>query len=89
MMAGWDPTLHVNGPGHHTFVLLDGDINTSPPAGPTFPLMFHAVPKGTPYEWGNRYWYTGSFTWWGNTTYRRANVPGSNTDTGWSLKFFE
>jgi GH43 family beta-xylosidase len=89
MMAGWDPTLYVNGPGHHSFVLLNGDINTSPPAGPRFPLMFHAVPKGTPYTWGNRFWYTGTFCWWGNTTYRRANVPGSNTDTGWSLKFFE
>ncbi|EGX59276.1 secreted hydrolase [Streptomyces zinciresistens K42] len=89
MMAGWDPTLYVNGPGHHTFVLLDGDINTSPPAGPRFPSMFHAVPKGTPYSWANRYWYTGTFAWWGNTTYSRANVPGANTNTGWSLKFFE
>lgn len=89
MMPGWDPTLHVNGPGHHSFVLLDGDIGTSPPAGPRFPLMFHAVPKGTPYAWENRYWYTGTFCWWGNTTYSRANVPGANTNTGWSLKFFE
>jgi GH43 family beta-xylosidase len=89
MMTGWDPTLHVDGPGHHSFVLLDGDIGTSPPAGPTFPLMFHAVPKGTPYTWENRYWYAGTFCWWGGTTYRRANVPGPNTDTGWSLKFFE
>ncbi len=89
MMSGWDPTLYVNGPGHHTFVLLHGDIATSPPAGPRFPLMFHAVPKGTPYTWSNRFWYTGTFCWWGNTTYRRANVPGPNTDTGWSLKFFE
>jgi GH43 family beta-xylosidase len=89
MMPGWDPTLHVDGPGHHTFVLLDGDINTSPPAGPTFPSMFHAVPKGTPYAWENRYWYTGTFAWWGGTTYSRANVPGAPSDTGWSLKFFE
>ncbi|GAB2960744.1 glycoside hydrolase family 43 protein [Saccharothrix stipae] len=89
MMAGWDPTLHVDGPGHHTFVLLDGDIATSPPAGPRFPLMYHAVPKGTPYHWDNRYWYTGTFAWWGDTTYRRANVPGATADTGWSLKFFE
>jgi GH43 family beta-xylosidase len=89
MMAGWDPTLYVDGPGHHTFVLLDGDIGTSPPAGPRFPLMYHAVPKGTPYAWENRYWYTGTFAWWGGTTYSRANVPGANTNTGWSLKFFE
>lgn len=89
MMAGWDPTLTVNGPGHHTFVLLNGDINTSPPAGAHFPSMFHAVAKGTTYSWANRTWYTGSFLWWGNTTYRRANVPGATTDTGWGLKFFE
>ncbi|WP_328476030.1 glycoside hydrolase family 43 protein [Actinoplanes sp. NBC_00393] len=89
MMPGWDPTLYANGPGHHTFVLLNGDIATSPPAGPRFPLMYHAVPKGTPYAWENRYWYSGTFAWWGNTTYRRANVPGATTDTGFSLKFFE
>jgi len=89
MMTGWDPTLYVNGPGHHTFVLLNGDINTSPPPGPRFPLMFHAVAKGTPYTWENRHWYTGTFTWWGNVTYQRANVPGPTTDTGWGLKFFE
>jgi GH43 family beta-xylosidase len=89
MMPGWDPTLFVNGPGHHSFVLLNGDINTSPPAGPRFPLMYHAVAKGTPYTWGNRFWYTGTFAWWGNTTYSRSSVPGANTDTGWSLKFFE
>ncbi len=47
------------------------------------------MPKGTPYAWENRSWYTGGFCWWGGTTYRRANVPGANTDTGWSLKFFE
>jgi GH43 family beta-xylosidase len=89
MMRGWDPTLHVNGPGHHTFALLDGDIATSPPAGPTFPLMYHAVPKGKPYTWDNRYWYTGTFCWWGDTTYSRSGVPGAPTDTGWSLKLFE
>jgi GH43 family beta-xylosidase len=89
MMAGWDPTLYANGPGHHTFVLLNGDIATSPPAGPRFPMMYHAVPKGTPYSWANRYWHTGTFAWWGNTTYARANVPGATTNTGYSLKFFE
>jgi GH43 family beta-xylosidase len=89
MMAGWDPTIHANGPGHHTFVLLNGDIATSPPAGPRFPMMYHAVPKGTPYAWENRYWYTGTFVWWGNSTYTRANVPGATSTTGFGLKFFE
>ncbi|WP_326943242.1 hypothetical protein OG439_24685 [Amycolatopsis sp. NBC_01307] len=51
--------------------------------------MFHAVAKGTPYSWANRYCYTGMFCWWGSTTYRRANSPGAAVDTGWGLKFFE
>ncbi|MFD9701768.1 glycoside hydrolase family 43 protein [Lentzea sp. NPDC059081] len=89
MMTGWDATLYANGPGHHTFVLPGGDIANSPPAGNRFPMMYHAVAKGTPYEWRNRYWYTGTAVWWGSTTYRRANSPGAATDTGFSLKFFE
>ncbi|GAA0806036.1 glycoside hydrolase family 43 protein [Spirilliplanes yamanashiensis] len=89
MMPGWTPTVHADGPGHHTFVLLDGDIATSPPAGPRFPLLYHAVPKGMPYSWANRHWHTGTFCWWGATTYRRANVPGATSDTGFGLKFFE
>jgi hypothetical protein len=54
-----------------------------------FPTKFHAVAKGTPYSWSNRYWYTGTAVWWGQSTYRRANVPGATTDVGYSLKFFE
>ncbi|MEU4622076.1 hypothetical protein AB0G04_19185 [Actinoplanes sp. NPDC023801] len=78
-MAGWDPTLYADGPGHHTFILERGDIATSPPAGNRFPTMYHAVAKGTPYSWANRYWYTGTAVWWGSVTYRRANVPGATT----------
>jgi GH43 family beta-xylosidase/glycerophosphoryl diester phosphodiesterase len=89
MMSGWDPTLYVDGPGHNSFVLVDGDIATSPPAGPTFPMMFHGVDKGTPYSWANRYWFTGSFTWWGDTTYTRGAGNGDTANTGWGLKFFE
>ncbi|MFB6393759.1 glycoside hydrolase family 43 protein [Polymorphospora lycopeni] len=89
MMSGWHATLHVDGPGHNSFVLERGDIATSPPSGNRFPTMFHAVAKGTPYSWSNRYWYTGTAVWWGNTTYRRANVPGATTNVGYSLKFFE
>lgn len=89
MMTGWDPTLYVNGPGHHTYVLLNGDINTSPPSGSQFPLAFHAVEKGTTYSWSNRHWYSGSFMWWGNITYSRCCVPGATTNTGWSIKYFE
>jgi GH43 family beta-xylosidase len=89
MMAGWDPTLYVNGPGHHSFVLLNGDIGTSPPSGQRFPLAYHAVPKGTAYTWDNRWIYTGTFSWWGNSTYNRSGVPGATSNTGWSLKFFE
>ncbi|WP_245618254.1 glycoside hydrolase family 43 protein [Deinococcus misasensis] len=87
MMAGWDPTLYAKGVGHHSFVLLNGDINTSPPAGSSFPLAYHGVPKNSfPSNfWAGRFWYSGSFMWWGNTTYTR----GSASNTGWSLKFFE
>jgi GH43 family beta-xylosidase len=87
LMKGWDPTLYAKGVGHHSFVLLNGDPNTSPPAGPTFPLAYHGVPKSdNPSDfWGDRYWYSGTFQWWGNITYPR----GSDSNTGWSLKFYE
>ncbi|RYZ38317.1 MAG: hydrolase [Myxococcaceae bacterium] len=87
MMSGWDPTLYAKGVGHHSFVLLNGDPNTSPPAGPQFPLAYHGVPKAdfpNPF-WSGRYWYSGTFQWWGNITYTR----GSESNTGWSLKFYE
>jgi GH43 family beta-xylosidase len=89
MMAGWDATLSVDGPGSNSFVLTNGDIAQSPPSGNRFPTMYHAVAKGTPYSWSARYWYIGSAVWWSNTTYRRANVPGDTTNVGYSLKFFE
>nr|QLH55511.1 glycoside hydrolase family 43 [Myxococcus sp.] len=87
MMNGWHPTLYSKGVGHHSFVLLHGDPNTSPPAGPQFPLAFHGVPNAdnpNPF-WSGRYWYSGTFQWWGNITYSR----GDQRDTGWSLKFYE
>ncbi|MCS7478727.1 glycoside hydrolase family 43 protein [Umezawaea endophytica] len=89
MMAGRDPTAAVNGPGHHTFVLPDGDIAASPPAGSTSAMMFHAVPEDLPYTWDNRHWYTGTYAWRDHTTYRRANGLGPTADTGWSLAFSE
>jgi len=89
MMRGWDQTLFIDGPGHHTFALVDGEVNKSPSGTERIPFMFHGVDKGTPYSWGNRAWYTGSFVWWSKTTYSRANVPGDNTNTGYSFKFFE
>lgn len=89
MMSGWEATRLINGPGHHTFVLDEGKVANSPPAGRQVPFMFHGVDKGLDYNWGNRAWYTGSFVWWGSTTYSRANVPGDWTNTGASLKFFE
>ncbi|MEV6165981.1 glycoside hydrolase family 43 protein [Streptomyces sp. NPDC052052] len=89
MMSGWSTTKKVDGPGHHTFVLANGDATAGPPSGKRFPIMFHAVAKGTPYSWSHRYWYTGTAVWWGKTTYRRANVPGATKDVGYSLKYFE
>jgi GH43 family beta-xylosidase len=87
MMSGWHGTLYAKGVGHHSFVLLNGDPNTSPPAGPQFPMAYHGVPKNdypNPF-WSGRYWYSGTFQWWGNTTYTR----GTASNTGWSLKFYE
>jgi hypothetical protein len=92
-MAGWDETVFSNGTGSHSYVLENGDISTSPPAGQVFPLMYTAVPKDTPYSWANRQWFVGSFEWWGNATYNavppgvRVTLPPA--DTGWGLKFFE
>jgi len=87
MMPGWSSALYYKGVGHHSFVLLNGDISTSPPAGPTFPLGYHGVRMGdNPSDfWGARTWKVGSFCWWGNVKYTR----GSASNTGWSLKFFE
>ncbi len=89
MMRGWDPTLYVDGPGSHSFVLENGDINTSPPAGTVFPLYYHAVPKGTPYSWANREWFNGGFQWYAGAVYTRCCVPGTTSDSGWGLKFYE
>jgi GH43 family beta-xylosidase len=86
MMSGWNATLYAKGVGHHSFVLLNGDIDTSPPAGPTFPSAYHGVPNSMDMSWSNRFWYAGTFAWWGNTTYCRF---GNQCNTGWSLKFFE
>jgi len=89
MMNGWDATLQVDGPGHHTFALPNGDINQSPGGTSRIPFVFHAVSKGTPYSWEARAWFSGSFVWWSQTTYSRGNSPGPATDTGYSFKFFE
>ncbi|KAK0750529.1 putative alpha-N-arabinofuranosidase 2 [Schizothecium vesticola] len=89
MMNGWDATLYIDGPGHHTFALTDGDVNKSPGGANHIPFVFHAVEKGKPYSWENRAWFTGSFVWWSKTTYSRTNVPGEPNNTGYSFKFFE
>ena len=88
MMNGWDATLVIDGPGHHTFALDDGDVEKSPGGTNRIPFVFHGVPKGTSYSWGNRNWYTGSFVWWSDVEYRRGGEQASE-DTGYSFKFFE
>ncbi|CAM1509558.1 Fc.00g032970.m01.CDS01 [Cosmosporella sp. VM-42] len=89
MMSGWDATLQVDGPGHHTFCLTNGNTGQSPGGTSKIPFVFHAVSKGTTYSWANRDWFTGSFVWWSKTNYHRANVPGDNDNSGYSFKFFE
>ncbi|KAL3417769.1 secreted hydrolase [Phlyctema vagabunda] len=89
MMNGWDATLYINGPGHHTFALVDGAVNKSPGGTNHIPFVFHGVEKGIEYNWENRSWFTGTFVWWSNTAYSRNNVPGDSTNVGYSFKFFE
>lgn len=89
MMNGWDATLYVDGPGHHTFALDNGAVNNSPGGTNRIPFVFHAVQKGTQYSWDARAWFTGSFVWWSQTTYSRSNSPGDASNTGYSFKFFE
>lgn len=89
MMSGWDATLYINGPGHHTFALQEGIVNNSPGGTNHIPFVFHGVVKDTTYSWENRAWFTGSFVWWSKTTYSRKNVPGDNNNSGYSFKFFE
>ncbi|KAK7699501.1 hypothetical protein SLS64_011639 [Diaporthe eres] len=89
MMQGWDPTLYIDGPGHHTFALDDGEVSQSPGGTNRIPFVFHGVEKGTPYSWEARSWFTGSYVWWSNTAYTRGDVPGDRTNTGYSFKFFE
>ncbi|KAI1861559.1 hypothetical protein JX265_009526 [Neoarthrinium moseri] len=89
MMAGWDATLFINGPGHHTFALSNSDINQSPRGVKHVPFVFHGVEKGTVYNWANRAWFTGSFVWWSGTNYHQANVPVDNNNSGFSFKIFE
>ncbi|CAI4218932.1 unnamed protein product [Parascedosporium putredinis] len=88
MMAGWDTTKDVNGPGHHTFAIL-GDIGGLNSPNTKYPFMYHAVEKGTEYSWENRQWFSGSFHWIPDITYSRANVPGDGENSGWSPKLTE
>jgi GH43 family beta-xylosidase len=87
LMSGWEPALYAKGVGHHSFVLLNGDPNASPPAGEQLPVVYHGVPRSESPKpfWSGRYWYSGTFQWWGDITYTR----GPESNTGWSLKFYE
>ncbi|TPX16869.1 uncharacterized protein E0L32_003431 [Thyridium curvatum] len=90
MMSGWDATVQVDGPGHHTFVMPNGDIRNSQGGTSRIPFVFHAVKKGETYSWSNRDWFTGSWVWWSKTNYHRGgNTPGDHDNSGYSFKFFE
>ena len=89
MMEGWETTKEVNGPGHHTFSGPAGRIDGMRELEKDHPFMYHAVPKGTNYNWENRERFAGTFRWVEDVTYSRANVPGDNENVGWSLKFGE
>lgn len=89
MMTGWDATLYIDGPGHHTFMLTNGDLSQSPGGVAHIPFVFHGVQKGTDYSWANRAWFSGTYVWWSDATYHRSGVPGDENNTGFSFKFFE
>jgi len=88
MMKGWTATLSIDGPGHHTWVMPNGEITSSPGGTNRIPMVFHGVSKGTEYKWGNRKWFTGSFVWWADTAYSRGGAH-AGSDKGYSFRFFE
>ncbi|KAF2012910.1 glycoside hydrolase family 43 protein [Aaosphaeria arxii CBS 175.79] len=88
MMSGWTPTVQIDGPGHNTWVMPNGEISSSPKGTNRIPFVFHGVPKGTEYKWANRKWFTGSFVWWAGTNYHRGGEHAAD-DKGYSFKFFE
>lgn len=93
LMPGWDRTVHVKGPGHHTFALPDGNALGSPDMALYIPFVFHGVDvQEKQYKWELRALYTGGFVWWANTTYFREACPACSkrlSSIGFSLKFFE
>lgn len=89
MMAGWEPTSEIQGPGHHTFALPARVLDGKSLPDTDYEFMYHGVPVGTPYEWENRKWYAGTFRWAGGVEYTRENVPGATEDIGWGLRFSE
>lgn len=90
MMKGWDTTLHINGPGHHSFGLPNGRVVDSPSDSNRHGFLFHGVPKGTKYGWSERRVYTGQYVWWPHTTYHRGgSTPKPHDDKGYSIKYFE
>ncbi|KAI0127373.1 hypothetical protein BJ170DRAFT_733043 [Xylariales sp. AK1849] len=90
-LVGWDATLSINGSGHLTFALPNGDTNKSPAGVDHIPFEFHGVKKSkdNKYDWGLWAWFTGSCVWWSKTTYHRIHVSGDNNDDGSSFTFFE
>lgn len=75
-------------PGHHTFAIVNGDINKSSGDNARIRFMFHGVEKGTEHSWDQRAWFTGSSVRWSQTTYSRMNVPENSTNVGYSFKLF-
>lgn len=62
LMPGWDGTVYVKGPGHHTFALPDGNTLESPDIALHIPFVFHGVDsKEKQYKWELRALYTGGF----------------------------
>jgi GH43 family beta-xylosidase len=77
----------AKGVGHHSFVLSDGNPETSEEAGATTPFLYHGVPADMEPSnfWAARMWFIGTYQWIPDVTY----VRGEQRDTGWGLKFTE
>jgi GH43 family beta-xylosidase len=87
LAEGIVPATLAKGIGHHSFALPNGDAEQGGGAGETTDFLYHGVPSGEDPDnfWAARKWFSGSYTWVSDTTYRSHLT----TDTGWSIRFSE
>ncbi|HZP85656.1 MAG TPA: glycoside hydrolase family 43 protein [Burkholderiales bacterium] len=84
LMDGVQPVAHASSVGHHSFALVEGNIDSKRSPTGEWSFFYHAVPQGMPVRWDNRYWYAGSFAWWEGAMYCRDDAV---CDVGWRPRF--